>query len=227
MMVRRGITQLMDAIEGRVFDLSVSTPREGGQGGELGRTLLPPLDDELVLKRIWPLLHRRVNVSLLWRLRRVSRSWKEKVGTSMEWAALEVVRLDSPGYLRYLAERRERRPSMQERVETEMSALRVLLSERLDSFGNRSEKVQPYVDGLGMAMEGPRRHQAEIGSEESEVDSFSVCNCRRWRDESCESSADMRGGDLYRSEDGQVVMYASSTDDSLREYYPRHVMRVS
>jgi hypothetical protein len=70
-MIKRGITQLIDIIESRVFDVSEQTPREREVKEDIeDRTLLPPLSDELVLGRIWPLLHKRVNVSLLWRLRR-------------------------------------------------------------------------------------------------------------------------------------------------------------
>ena len=47
----------------------------------------------------------------------MSRAWKEKVGTTVEWAALEMVRLDSPGYLQFLAYCRESRPSLQIGVE--------------------------------------------------------------------------------------------------------------
>jgi hypothetical protein len=73
-MIKRGITQLIEAIEGRIFVRSEPVVIAGRQGEELRRTLLPPLDDELVLRQIWPLLHKRVNVSLLWRMRRVSRA---------------------------------------------------------------------------------------------------------------------------------------------------------
>ena len=91
-MIKRGITQLIDVIKGRIFDVSERTPRGRDHEREVEeRTLLPPLSDELVLRRIWPILHERVNVSLLWRLRRVNRAWREKVGTTVEWAALEMV----------------------------------------------------------------------------------------------------------------------------------------
>ena len=54
MMTRRGITQLIEVIEGRIFDTSDPIPRGSGQDRESKGTLLPPLDDELVLRRIWP-----------------------------------------------------------------------------------------------------------------------------------------------------------------------------
>ena len=53
------------------------------------------------------------------------------MSNSLEWAALEMVRVDSPGFLRYLRERRERRPSLQERVESERKLIAVLLAENL------------------------------------------------------------------------------------------------
>ena len=112
-MIQRGIAQLLEAIEGRIFVRSEPVVRRR-QGEEWRGTLLPPLDDELVVREIWPLLHKRVNVSLLWRMRRVNRAWRDRVGTTVEWTALEVVRVDAPGYLRYLAEHGERRPSLQE-----------------------------------------------------------------------------------------------------------------
>lgn len=77
-----------------------------------GVTLLPPLSDDLVLARIWPRLHQGVNISLLWRLRRVNKAWREKVSTTVEWAALDMVRVDTPGLLQFLADRGEHRPSL-------------------------------------------------------------------------------------------------------------------
>ena len=95
-MLERGITQLIEVMEGRIFDKGSQSLSEGVNEESVGAArLLPPLSDEIVLTRIWPLLHREVNVSLLWRLRRVSRAWKGSVGTTLEWAAFEVVRVDS------------------------------------------------------------------------------------------------------------------------------------
>ena len=75
MMLRRGINQLIEVIEERVFDHSAHILRERSLSERVGAaTLVPPLSDELVLERIWPLLHKRLNISLLWRLRRVNRS---------------------------------------------------------------------------------------------------------------------------------------------------------
>ena len=57
-MLKRGILQLIDAIESRVVDISGQSLSEGVRGRIVETTtLLPPLRDELVLTRIWPLLH--------------------------------------------------------------------------------------------------------------------------------------------------------------------------
>ena len=65
-MLKRGITCLIDAIEGRVFErVEQRSNREIGVRASGEATLLPPLSDELVVKRVWPLLHRKVDVSLL------------------------------------------------------------------------------------------------------------------------------------------------------------------
>ena len=74
-MFKRGISQLIDAIESRVFDRGEKSLSGGVRGRTVeAATLLPPLSDELILTRIWPLLHWKVNVSLLWRLRKVNRA---------------------------------------------------------------------------------------------------------------------------------------------------------
>lgn len=77
-MLKRGIIQLIDVIEERVFERVVQPSTEGVQERRIEKsTLLPPLSDEIVLARIWPLLHQRVNISLLWRLQRVNWAWRE------------------------------------------------------------------------------------------------------------------------------------------------------
>ena len=64
-MVKRGVSQLIEFLETKVFDRSEHSSKREEVGVELvgGAILLPPLNDELVLSKIWPLLHRRVNVS--------------------------------------------------------------------------------------------------------------------------------------------------------------------
>lgn len=225
-MIKRGVTQLLDVIEGRIFELSEPQPRSRGQKRESEGTLLPPLDDDLVLRRIWPLLHRRVNVSLLWRLRRVNKAWKEKVGTTVEWAALEMVRLDTPGYLRLLAERRERRPSLQERVEREVRAFTILLSEHLVNYSSHLEMVSSWEDSLELIEDGRGRRSARIESEELGAGNPSDCSCGRKRCAYCESCGEIDGSGYVRSEEEEVEAYASSSDSSMMVYYPRHLMKV-
>ena len=134
-MIKRGVSQLIEVIENKVFDRSYRSLSEVLRSEEVrAATLLPPLNDDLVITRIWPLLHRRVNVSLIWRLRRVSRAWKRSISNTLEWSALEMVRIESPGYLRFLEDRRERRPSLQERVEDELKSIAVLLSKQLADY---------------------------------------------------------------------------------------------
>jgi hypothetical protein len=72
----------------------------------------------------------------------VSRAWKKSVAMTLEWAALEMVRIDSLGYIRFLKERREHRPSLQDRVENELRSIMVLLSECLVEYSPQSERVR-------------------------------------------------------------------------------------
>lgn len=138
-MIKRGISQFIEITEARVFVVSEQVAEEEFHRREVeGRILLPPLSDELVSERVWPHLQKKVNVSLLWRLRRVNRAWREKVGTTLEWATLEMVRLDSPGFLRFVADHFEPRPSLRARVEREMESFTALLAERLEDFVGQS-----------------------------------------------------------------------------------------
>lgn len=213
-MIRHGISQLIETIEGRIFVRSEPVARSRGKEEELIRTLLPPLDDELVLNRIWPLLHKRVNVSLLWRLRRVNRSWRERVSTTVEWAALEMVRVDTPGFLRYLADRGERRPSLQERVESEVWAFKLLLSEHLWSVSGRPEMVQSRAE---------RQSRKSDTSSESEGYSKGIRRRRNYEGSASGTSSTSREVDWSEEEDIEACV--SSTDSSMQVYYPRHVVR--
>lgn len=138
--LKRGISVLIESIESCIFEWSESPlDRNVGRRRSGGATLLPPLSDELVFSHIWPRLHQKVNISLLWRLRRVSRAWKEGVGATREWAALEMVQVDSPGFVQYLVDRCECRPSLRDRVESELKSIDFLLSECLEEFSVQSE----------------------------------------------------------------------------------------
>lgn len=186
--------------------------RAGKPEGERRRTLLPPLDDELVLKQIWPLLHKRINVSLLWRLRRVNRVWKERIETTIEWATLEMVRVDAPGYLRYLSENRERRPSLHECAESELKAFTLLLAEDIKSLTRRSETVARRQSKICYPSSESERHRENT----------------RKRRKKYESSASRRSSirrEVEWNEEEEIEAYMSSTDSSMRVYYPRHVVR--
>ena len=213
---------MIELIEKRVFDLSEQPAKKRGQERESEeRTLLPPLSDELVLGRIWPLLHKRVNVSLLWRLRRVSRSWKEKVGTTVEWAALEMVRVDSPGYLQYLSARHESRPPLRERVEDELAALSVLLAEHLVDYADQTESSWSGTGSLSSIESGKDRFSAggvprASGRERIRGHCF-ACDSVDF-----ERFLERERGSLDRSGEEEIEAYASSLDGSMRVYYPRH-----
>lgn len=190
-------------------------------------TLLPPLSDELVLSRIWPLMHQRVNISLLRRLRRVNKAWKRKVGDSLEWAALDIVKVDTPGLIRYLKKTGELRPSLRERVESELDSLAVLLCEHLSDFAS-SPKLS--------SLDAGRIEVSEAGEEESRVGSSSKggtssavkntgCVCR-WIDYTGFENFQERSRKEYDwSEEEEIEAYASSSESSMRAYYPRHAVR--
>ena len=82
-----------------------------------------------------------MNISLLWRLRTVNRAWREGVGMTLDCAALEKVRVDTPGFIRYLEDHCERRPSLRERVEGELESIKILLTEHLVDYSTQSESV--------------------------------------------------------------------------------------
>lgn len=136
--LKRGISVLIESIESCIFERVEPLPDRNVGRRSGGVTLLPPLSDELVFLHIWPRLQQRVNISLLWRLRRVSRAWKKGVGATREWAALEMVRIDSPGFVQYLVDHCERRPSLRNRVESELESINFLLSECLEDFSVQS-----------------------------------------------------------------------------------------
>ncbi|KAL2652777.1 hypothetical protein R1flu_020905 [Riccia fluitans] len=67
--------------------------------------LLPQLPNDVVESEIWPrLTHTPV---LLWNLRRVNRAWRNLVGSSVQWSALELVRINDPSYRHLSVGRRE------------------------------------------------------------------------------------------------------------------------
>ena len=218
-MLKRGITQLINAIEGRVFDRSGQSSSEGVRGRTVeAAKLLPPLSDEIVLTRIWPLLHRNVNISLLWRLRRVNRTWKESVATTLEWAALEIVRVDTLGYIRYLQDRGERCALLRERVEDELKVILVLLSERLADYTSRSEWVRSKTSSC-------EKDDGDWSSTDGSVDL--VCACR-WTKYPCSGIVRNCGDSVCNQNEGRGFDEdcAPSLESSMRTYFPRHLMRV-
>lgn len=223
MMLRRAVNQLInlliEVVERRVFDVSDSEER--GREEPYGEaTLLPPLSDELVLSRIWPRLHQRVNVSLLWRLRRVSRAWKGKVGTSMEWAALEMVRVDAPGITRYLEMKGERHLTLRERVESELDSLAVLFRECLSDFAPRPRQTLLELVEVKFAETSNRESGVECSPREA-----SSCACK-WIDFRGFEEFQNRHRRGYDWSEEEIEAYASSSESSLNAYYPRHFLRV-
>jgi hypothetical protein len=97
-------------------------------------TLLLPLPDSIVRRELWSRLNSLPSPSLLWRLRRVKRSWSAFVATMVEWQALEIVRQDHFSYITSMIVRKRERASLTERLKTEVSCVRFLLSEDLSVF---------------------------------------------------------------------------------------------
>ena len=229
MMVKKGATQLLELIESRTFDVSTPNGRERDQEGlSEEATLLPPLSDELVLSQIWPLLHQRVNVSLLWRLRRVNKAWKGRVGSSLEWAALEMVRVDSPGFMHYLAKNGENRPSLRDRVESEARSFELLLCERLSDFSAAPRLSLLKADDVELAETDREQGMVGFPAKEAAVSSMKTGS------RACEW-INYRGFDKFQeryrreydwSEEEEIEAYSSSSEGSLRAYYPHCSMRV-
>ena len=227
-MLKKAITQLIEVVERGVFD--VGTPMAGKSDQEKSEkkaTLLPPLSDELVLSRIWPLMHQRVNVSLLWRLRRVNKAWKREVGDSLEWAALDIVRLDTPGLIRYLKRTSELRPSLRDRVESELKSLAVLLCEHLSDFVPSQESTSFEADRIEMSETGENgsRDGSSSRSGTNSVAGNRGCVCSWINYTGFENFQGRRGNEYNWSEEEEIEAYASSSESSMRAHYPRHVVR--
>jgi hypothetical protein len=100
-----------------------------------GRMLLP-LPDSLVTDVRWRHIPR--SISLMCRLRRVNRAWRDYIVTTVEWIALEFTKLDSRGYERFAWRWRgfHRRRTRFERYNIEIGNLNVVLSEPQFPKGN-------------------------------------------------------------------------------------------
>ena len=150
----------------------------------------------------------------------MNKAWKRKVGTSLEWAALEIVRVDTPGLLRYLEERGECRPSLRERVESELNSLAVLLCEQPSEFV--SLPLPSAASDVDVEAPG-------VGDEQSTADytprGVTGCACN-WIDfERFEEFQGRYRSEYHWSEEEGVEAYASSSEGSLRAYHPRHSLR--
>lgn len=64
--------------------------------------LFPHVNDEILQISILLLLQKTVDVSLLWRVRRISEAWTYFVGDIREWTMLDVDWVDTPIYLIFL-----------------------------------------------------------------------------------------------------------------------------
>ena len=157
----------------------------------------------------------------------MNKAWKREVGNSLEWAALEIVKVDTPGLIRYLRKTGERRPSLRDRVESELDSLAVLLCERLPSFA--SSPTVTTLDGVGVEL-------SEIGDEGSRIgfssreDTDGVIGSRGcvcgWIDyKGFEEFQGRNRRENGWSEEEEIEAYASSSESSMRTYYPRHSAR--
>ena len=61
-------------------------------------SLIEGLSDAIVREHIWTKLKLPPSISLIYRLRRVSKSWRELINSNIEWVALEFIRRDASGY---------------------------------------------------------------------------------------------------------------------------------
>lgn len=106
--------------------------------------LLPMLLDSITRGVLWDKLCLPRSISLLYRLRRVNRAWRDFVGTTIEWTALEVTRLDNPGYERFARKWRgsHKRRTRFERYNIEIGNLNVLLSETQRSISGLVWRTQ-------------------------------------------------------------------------------------
>lgn len=145
----------------------------------------------------------------------------------MEWSTLEMVRVDSPGYLQFLSERHEPRPSLRERVEDELSTFSVLLAEHLGDLCSESEVSWSKTSNVCSVASRESRRTLKVtpGAVGSYRDERSNCpwGVADFRHEA--QFVDRERNSLDWSEEEEMEAYASSVDNSMRVYYPRHSMR--
>lgn len=75
-----------------------------------------PVPDVMLEQLIWPKLNSHASPSLLWHFRRINRLWKSFVARTIEWQALEIVRVDHHSYLITVAETDVERRSLTTRL---------------------------------------------------------------------------------------------------------------
>lgn len=158
----------------------------------------------------------------------MNKAWKRKVGTTVEWSALEMVRVYSPGYMQFLAEHHEPRPSLRERVEDELSTFSVHLAEHLVDFRSESEVSWSETSSV-------RPVESKGNWKSSKVTPRVVDSYRDGRHSFPWESAGFRHDEQFvdrernyfgLSEEEEMEAYASSVDSLMRVYYLRHSMRV-
>lgn len=57
--------------------------------------ILPPLRDSVVINILWPKLNDPPSISLLYRIWRVNKTWMRLIARTLEWNALEFIKLDN------------------------------------------------------------------------------------------------------------------------------------
>ena len=131
------------------------------------------------------------------------------------------MRVDTPGLIRYLEKRGERRPSLRERVENELNSLAVLLCEQPSDFvfqllPSAGNEIDVEIPGVG----------DEHSSSSCTPRGITGCACN-WVDfEQFEEFQNRYREEYNWSEEEGVEAYASSSKGSVRAHYPRHSLRV-
>lgn len=127
-------------------DHAVSEPML--QRGLEHSSILPPLPDIIVIKVLWPKLNDPPSISLLYRLRRVNKTWMRLISGTVEWSALEFVKLDNTGYLQSIRRFGKPRLSRNTRLRAEIHCFRRLLHENLILYerNNRKKVIQEEVE---------------------------------------------------------------------------------
>ncbi|KAG0555848.1 hypothetical protein KC19_11G008200, partial [Ceratodon purpureus] len=111
-------------------------------------TLIQRLPDALVRDQLWLVLMRCPSVPLLQQLRLVSKSWNRFVLTTVEWNTWVFMRIDSPGYCRYLTSHGLEYQPFSLRYEIEVAAFRFLLMEDMSEIAQRVRYLNCRARGL-------------------------------------------------------------------------------